>query len=49
MVQENDSLELNSDTQLDDCASRSCDNNAINAHTLNHVCEHDEYVYVVKN
>jgi len=35
MVQENDSLEVTSDTQLDDYASSSCDNNATDAHALN--------------
>jgi len=35
MVQEIDSLEVNSDTQLDNCASFSCHNNAIDAYTLN--------------
>ena len=34
MVQENDSLQVNSDTQLVDCASSSCDDNAMDAHTL---------------
>ena len=35
MVQGNDSLEIISDTQLDDSASSSCDDNAIDAHALN--------------
>ena len=34
MVQGNDSLEVNSDTQLDDSASSFCDDN-MNAHALN--------------
>ena len=35
MVQGIDSLEVKSDTQLDDSASSSCDNNAMDAHSLN--------------
>jgi len=35
MVQGNDSHEVNSDTHLDDSVSSSCDDNAIDAHTLN--------------
>ena len=35
MVQENDSLEVISDTQLDDSASFSCDENNLDAHALN--------------
>jgi len=35
MVKGNDSLEVISDTHLDDSASSSCDNNAIDAHDLN--------------
>ena len=35
IVQGNDSLKVISDTQLDDCASSSCDNNGIDAHALN--------------
>ena len=35
MVQEIDSLEVISDTQVDDYASSSCDDNAMDAHTLN--------------
>ena len=32
MVQGNNSLEIISDTQLDDCASSSCDDNSMDAH-----------------
>ena len=35
MVQENDSLEVHSDTHLDDSVNSSCDNNTIDAHALN--------------
>jgi len=35
MVQGNDSLEVKSDIHLDDCASSSCDDNAMDAHALN--------------
>ena len=35
MVQGIDSLEVKSDIQLDDNASSSCDDNAMNAHALN--------------
>ena len=35
MVQGNDSLEVNSDTHLNDSASPSCDDNAMDAHALN--------------
>ena len=35
MVQGIDSLEVKSDTHLDDNASSSCDENAMNAHALN--------------
>ena len=35
IVQGNDSLEVNLDTQLDDYASSSNDNHAMNAHVLN--------------
>ena len=35
MVQENESLEIHSDTHLDDSASSSCDENAMDAHALN--------------
>ena len=35
MVQGNDSLEINSDTQIDDFASSSIDDNAMDAHALN--------------
>ena len=42
MVQGNDSLEVNSDTQLDDCASSSCDD-IMDADALNEelsiICE----------
>ena len=43
MVQENDSLKVHLDTQLDDSASSSCDDNTIDVHALNEeislVCE----------
>ena len=35
MVQEIDSLEVKSDTQLDDIASPSCDDNSMDANALN--------------
>ena len=35
MVQVNDSLEVNLDTHLNDCASSSIDDNAMDAHALN--------------
>ena len=35
MVQGIDSLEVNSDTHLDDCASSSNDHDSMNAHALN--------------
>jgi len=35
MVQGNDSLEVTSDTHLDDCASSSNDHDSIDAHALN--------------
>ena len=35
MVQGNDSLKVNSDTHLDDCASSSNDHDSMDAHTLN--------------
>ena len=35
MIQGNDSLEVTSDTHLDDCASSSNDDNAIDAYALN--------------
>ena len=35
MVQGIDSLEVKSDTQLDDSVSSSCDDNAMDAHALN--------------
>ena len=35
MVQGNDSLEVISDTQLDDCATSSCDDNAMDVYALN--------------
>ena len=33
IVQGNDSLEVNSDTHLDDCASYLCNDNAMDAYT----------------
>ena len=35
MIQGNDSLEKNSDTELDDSASSSCNDNDMDAHVLN--------------
>ena len=43
MVQENDSLEVYSDTHLDDCASSSDDHDSIDAHALN-----ESFPYFVK-
>jgi len=37
MVQGNDSLEVNSDTHLDDCASSSSNDNAMDAHAINDI------------
>ena len=54
MVQENDSLKVNSDNHLDDCTSSSCNDNAMDAHAINdiimtYICEgtFDLRIYVI--